>query len=157
MLPWKKILCPTDFSEPSFRSLEVANEIALHFGSELILVHTIRPVPVLAGTDPAAGVAASGFDVGDYQERMKILAEEMLAREASERITEDVVSRTEVLRGKPAEEIVAFAEQDGVDAIVIATHGRSGWRRFVFGSVAEKVVRFATCPVLTIQAHEDDG
>jgi nucleotide-binding universal stress UspA family protein len=57
-----------------------------------------------------------------------------------------------VIHGKPAHEIVSLASQEMADIIVIATQGESGWQRFVFGSVAEKVVRHADCPVLTIRA-----
>jgi nucleotide-binding universal stress UspA family protein len=55
-----------------------------------------------------------------------------------------------------AHEIVRLANEHAVDLIVIATHGETGWRRLVFGSVAEKVVRLAECPVLTIQPEHDD-
>jgi nucleotide-binding universal stress UspA family protein len=57
-----------------------------------------------------------------------------------------------VVHGRPAHEIVALAGQEKDDIIVMATQGESGWQRFVFGSVAEKVVRHADCPVLTIRA-----
>lgn len=56
-----------------------------------------------------------------------------------------------VLHGDPADEIVRFAHDERKDLVVIATHGRTGWRRSVFGSVAERVIRLARCPVLTIR------
>ncbi|HUV14514.1 MAG TPA: universal stress protein, partial [Acidobacteriota bacterium] len=62
-----------------------------------------------------------------------------------------VKSRTMVSYGDPAKEIVRIAEEESVDLIVIATHGLTGWQHLVFGSVAEKVVRTAKCPVLTVR------
>jgi nucleotide-binding universal stress UspA family protein len=63
---------------------------------------------------------------------------------------------TSVVWGEPSEEIIAYQRDKGIDLIVIATHGRRGWQRFMFGSVAEKVVRMASCPVLTIHAPQSE-
>ena len=150
MLPLTKILCPIDFSEPSYQALEVANELALHFSAELILAHAVQPLPVMMGADPAAGMAASGFDVSGYEKWRDDSAAELLTQAVQERVSEDVDQQTALLTGRAAEEIVALADRQKVDLIVIATHGRSGWRRVVFGSVAESVVRTASCAVLTI-------
>jgi nucleotide-binding universal stress UspA family protein len=68
-----------------------------------------------------------------------------------ERISDEVKVSTMVKLGSAADQIVSTAATEKFDLIVIATHGLTGWRRFVFGSVAEKVVRLAECPVLTIQ------
>jgi nucleotide-binding universal stress UspA family protein len=62
-------------------------------------------------------------------------------------------TRTVVGHGDPANEIVCIAEQEQIDLIVIATFGKTGWRRFAFGSVTEKVVRLASCPVLTVRGN----
>ena len=69
-----------------------------------------------------------------------------------EKMPADVSFRTSVVQGRPADEIVKLAEPEKADLIVISSHGESGWHRFMFGSVAEKVVRSAECPVLTIRA-----
>jgi nucleotide-binding universal stress UspA family protein len=68
------------------------------------------------------------------------------------RLPEALKMRKLVLTGNPGDEIARTAEEEGVDLIVIATHGLTGWRRFISGSVAEKVVRLSSCPVLTIPA-----
>ena len=73
-----------------------------------------------------------------------------------ERIPEGVQSRAVVIQGDPANQIVQLAEEEQVDMIVIATHGFSGWKKFMFGSVTEKVIRFAACPVLSIRAPQNE-
>ena len=147
MLPFKKILCPTDFSEPAFVALKRAEELARHFEAELIVAHVI---PTLPGPhlfpDPQASF---NFDVPLYQQELAIKAEQMLKDLVSHHKVE---SRNLVTTGEAAPEILRIAHQEHVDLIVIASHGLTGWRRLVFGSVAEKVVRQASCPVLTIIA-----
>ncbi|MDO9532669.1 MAG: universal stress protein [Deltaproteobacteria bacterium] len=147
MLPFKKILCPTDFSEPAFVALKRAEEMARHFDAELIVAHVI---PTLPGPhlfpDPQASF---NFDVPLYQQELAIKAEQMLKDLVSHHKVE---SRNLVATGEAAPEILRIAQAEHVDLIVIASHGLTGWRRLVYGSVAEKVVRQATCPVLTIMA-----
>jgi nucleotide-binding universal stress UspA family protein len=145
MLPFKKILCPTDFSEPAFAALKRAEELARHFEAELIVAHVI---PALPGPhsfpDPQAPL---NFDVPLFQQELAIKAEHMLKELVSHHKVE---SRNMVTTGDAAPEILRIAQEEHVDLIVIASHGLTGWRRLVHGSVAEKVVRQATCPVLTI-------
>jgi nucleotide-binding universal stress UspA family protein len=145
MLPFKKILCPTDFSEPSFTALKRAEELARHFAAELIVAHVIPPVPgPHSFPDPQADF---NFDVPLYQQELAVRAEQMLKDLVSHHKVE---TRDLVTTGEAAPEILRIAQEEHVDLIVIASHGLTGWRRLVFGSVAEKVVRQATCPVLTI-------
>jgi nucleotide-binding universal stress UspA family protein len=147
MLPFKKILCPTDFSEPAFVALKRAEELARHFAAELIVAHVI---PTLPGPhlfpDPEASF---NFDVPLYQQELAIKAEQMLKDLVSHH---KVGSRNLVSTGDAAPEILRIAHQERADLIVIASHGLTGWHRLVHGSVAEKVMRQATCPVLTIMA-----
>jgi nucleotide-binding universal stress UspA family protein len=79
-------------------------------------------------------------------------AKEALQEVVEKRISEKVRIRTKVVVGDPGDEIVRMAADENADITVIGTHGLTGWRRFIFGSVAEKVVRLAPCPVLTIQS-----
>jgi nucleotide-binding universal stress UspA family protein len=147
MLPFKKILCPTDFSEPAFVALKRAEELARHFSAELIVAHVIPPLPgPHSFPDPQADFT---FDVPLYQQELAIKAEQMLKDLVSHH---KVGTRDLVTTGDAAPEILRIAQQEHVDLIVIASHGLAGWRRLVFGSVTEKVVRQATCPVLTIVA-----
>ena len=150
MLPLKRILCPTDFSEPSYEAVKAANELAVHFAAELTLIHVVSPIPALPTPE-----AASGFDVLSYEQEMEVYAKTSLERVMKERISGEVKVSTMVKLGSAADQIVNTAATEGFDLIVIATHGLTGWRRFVFGSVAEKVVRLAECPVLTIHQPKE--
>ena len=146
MLPFKKILCPTDFSEASYEALKAANELALHFSAELYLIHIVSPI-VPASPDFAPSVLPLA--------EMEASAEKSLQEVAQQRVSKGLNVRQIIVLGEAADEIIRVSEQEKVDLIVIATHGQTGWRHFVFGSVAEKVVRLAPCPVLTIRApHE---
>jgi nucleotide-binding universal stress UspA family protein len=145
MLPVKRILCPTDFSEPSLKGVEAASELAEHFSAELIFITVVTP-PYPIG---APGVPAT-YKVGEYYAELVERATESLEKIEKDRTPTAVKTKRFVARGNAADEIVERAENENADVIVIATHGWTGWRRLVFGSVAEKVVRFAKCPVLTV-------
>jgi nucleotide-binding universal stress UspA family protein len=150
MLPLKKILCPTDFSEPSYVALNVANEFAVHFSAELILLHVVNPIQILPAT--GGGLEPSpALDFGMYLEEMETYAGKSLDELVQKKISGEMPVRPMVIQGDPASEIVNLAATEKMDVIVIATHGLTGWRRFIFGSVTEKVVRLAECPVLTIK------
>jgi nucleotide-binding universal stress UspA family protein len=151
MLPIKKVLCPTDFSEPSFVGLESANELAAHFSAELILLHVVSSAPIYPF--PPGGAAV---DIAAYLEEIVIASQTSLEEVVKRRTSSDLEVRTLVLQGNPAEQIVAKAESEKVEIIVTATHGWTGWRRLVFGSVAERVVRLASCPVLTVPAPQEE-
>jgi len=83
-------------------------------------------------------------------------AAELLDKTVRERVSEEVSCRTKIIHEEAASGVLDLAEEEKADLIVIATHGRSGWRRFLFGSVAAKVVRYAVCPVLTIRPQKAD-
>jgi nucleotide-binding universal stress UspA family protein len=155
MLPFKRILCPTDFSEPALVALKRAEELARHFSAELIVAHAIPEVPgPHAYADPPV---ATSFDVPLYQQELAVYAEKMLKELVSHQVSPEVRTRDLVTTGAAAPEIHRIAAAEHVDLIVIASHGETGWRRLVFGSVAEKVVRHAPCPVLTIMAPAEPG
>ncbi len=147
MLPFKKILCPTDFSEPACRAIIAAGEVAAHFKAELILVHVVGAIPVLESP-----TGAPGFDIATYQAELMKSAQRSLDERRALRVPASVPTRTMVTLGDAAHEIARVAEEEGVDLIVVASHGTSGRRLHFFGSVAEKVVRIARCSVLTIRS-----
>ena len=150
MLPFKRILCPTDFSEPALVAVKRANELARHFSAELLVAHAIPAIPgPHMYADPPV---ATSFDVPLYQQELALFAENRLKNLVSHHIAKEVRSRDLVTTGDPAPEILRLAAAEHVDLIVIASHGETGWRHLVFGSVAEKVVRHSPCPVLTITA-----
>ncbi len=145
MLPIKTILCPTDFSLPSLDAVKNASELAAYFGAEICLVYVVPTIP-LPTADPSYD-----FELPEYE---KILHEDAVRKlhDLRDQLLAKSPVRTVVGHGQAADEIVIIAEREGVDLIVIATHGSTGLRHFVFGSVAEKVVRTAPCPVLTLRA-----
>ena len=145
MLPFKKILCPTDFSEPACKAIKAAGEFAEKFDAELILLHVVGPVPVL---ETPTGLA--GFDVAAYQQELTDAAEKSLQDRCEKHIPEGVKVNKLVVHGEAAHEIVSVANDEGADLIIISTHGESGWRHRIFGSVTEKVIRHAECPVMTV-------
>lgn len=139
MKPFRKIVAATDFGESSSLALEHATDLAHRYGAELVIVHSAeRHANMLAGTMLAQG--GSGM-AGD---KLALL-------NAVERAQETVAAtRSELLDGDAAAGILAFVEQNGVDLVVIGTHGRNRAARLVLGSVAEKIVRGCRVPVLTV-------
>lgn len=154
MLPFKRILCPTDFSDPSLQALKVAVELAQNFSATLLLVNIVPPIPVptrpIAGSTLAEPGLSPAFDVTSYLMELTGSAKEGLKKLADEHIPQGIPAEISVSSGQPDLEIIKIAKQENADLIVIATHGQRGWRRFLFGSVAEKVVRLAERPVLVI-------
>jgi nucleotide-binding universal stress UspA family protein len=152
MLPITKILCPTDFSEPSYEAIKVAGELAFHFDSELCVLHVVSPVPLVP-----MGVEPSGFNVPLYEHELETSSKKSLEEIINQMEWKDLKVRLIVVRGNAADEIVRTAEGEDADLIVIATRGRTGLDRLIFGSVAEKVVRLARCPVLTVTGRPEKG
>lgn len=146
MLPVKKIVSPTDFSEPSMAALDAACELAHHFGAELKILHVLPITPIFAG-DLATAAAAITYLPSDQERRAE--AEGKIANLILERVPKDLRVVTEVRMGDAPTEITNAAAEDNADLIVIGTHGETGWRFLAIGSVAAKVVRMAHRPVLT--------
>jgi nucleotide-binding universal stress UspA family protein len=146
MFPLKRIVCPTDFSEPSLEGLRNGIKMAESFDAELLVVYVIEPPSwsEIAYSQPV-------YTTIDWMTPLKEESIKKLNELQSEMIPEHVRSRLLILEGNPAETIVKLAAEESANLIVIATHGYSGFNRFVFGSVTERVVRTATCPVLTIR------
>jgi len=148
MLPIKNILCPTDFSDPSYEALKAADELAVHFGATLHITNVVPLVPIV---EAPIGVESASFNVASYQQELEGQAQKSLKNMAEQKISRGVTAVTEVLIGNAAGEVMRYASEKGIDMIVIATHGLSGWRRFISGSTTEQIVRQASCPVLTIR------
>jgi nucleotide-binding universal stress UspA family protein len=147
MLPPKLILAPIDFSDPSHAAMNIAADMASRFGAELLLVHVEPAIQNL----PA--------DVSILKERA---FDEGLTADAAKRLTDlaatlapkNIKVRTELGSANDVGmELVRSAARNNVDMVVIATHGMTGWRKFAFGSVAEIVVKQASCPVLLLRAN----
>jgi len=150
MLPIKKILCPTDFSDFSYQALKVAAEFCEKFNAQLYLVHVIAPVPKAMGLPTSAS-----FDIPMYQKKLEEHNKEALDKIIKEKVPDTIKAESIVTYGFEADNIVETAEEKDVDLIIIATHGRTGLKHFFLGSVAEKVLRHTSHPVLTVRATEE--
>jgi nucleotide-binding universal stress UspA family protein len=142
----KRILVPTDFSEPADAAVTYALDLAATLGASVTLVHVFD--------DPFA----NGVYTGEYMPvpadmRAGIIAD--LRRKLAEAVARRGHSEInpEVLFGSTARTIVDGAAERNVDLIVMGTHGRGGMAHLLLGSVAERVVRTASCPVLTIRSQ----
>jgi len=146
MIRFERILCPTDFSEASTQSFTYAVDLARQFDAEVVFVHVLAAVPV--------DVTAYAFETGPSEcaAARRAHAEEWLDA-LIHNLDGAVRARRLVVQGNPAETILDAADGCHADLIVIATHGATGWRHLFFGSVAEKVVRLARTPVLTVSAR----
>ncbi len=146
MLPFKKILCPTDFSEPSYEALKVAGELASHFKSQLCVVHVVSLTPMV--TSP---MLPTTFDVAAYQKELESAAAEQLKEVMDKYLPGDLKTCVPIVTsGYAPDEIIRVAGERNNDLIVISTRGLTGLKRVFLGSVAERVVRLAPCPVLSI-------
>ncbi len=151
MLPFRRILATTDFSEISLEALPVAAEIASHFNAELLLVHVL-PVDTPTPWDipPYADFGLASLPLPDYETQVRQEVERRLELVATKH-AHGVTVRGLVGRGAAAAEIGRIATAEKADLIVLATHGWTGWRHLVFGSVAERVLREAPCAVLSVR------
>jgi nucleotide-binding universal stress UspA family protein len=153
MLPLRKILCPIDFSKPSYEALEVAIELASNFSAELCMVHVVPEVarPSWASTlDPEQ--TKCGLEVSEYEEMLHTGAQQKLHELIKDRIPKNLCARATVSDGEPVPQILRSVSEELPDLIVIATQGQTALNQLLFGSVTEKLVRLASCPVLTIHS-----
>ncbi len=149
MIAWKKFLCATDFSDSARQALEVTFQLAELCSGKVIVQHVMTPLPA-PPIGPGGPVGSFRFDITLYQKELMKSAEERLRQLVREVAPDGLEAETVVGIGPAAGEIVRLADKREADLIVIGAHGHSGFRRWVSGSVAEKVVRIAACSVLTI-------
>jgi nucleotide-binding universal stress UspA family protein len=150
MIKMSRILCPVDFSPFSRRALDHAAVLAQWYASELEVVHVVPFMPTIFGV--AAGISAATLGPSETE----ALRRELQAFTAA---TRDKVPNLEIVlrEGSAPFEILRQADDTKADLIVLGTHGRSGFERWILGSVTEKVLRKACCPVLTVPPTEMDG
>lgn len=145
MITIERILWPTDFSDASKRALPLVNGMARRFGAHVHILYVLPSLPPMAATP---GHGAAGMTA--YLESMDEHAHETLDELLDTAIADDVDATASVRPGSPAHQIAEVADAENVDLIILATHGETGLKRLVVGSVAEKVVRLAPCPVLSV-------
>lgn len=137
MLPIKRILFPTDFSNVSQHALHLACALARDYGADLYLFHVALPATAYV---PEMIV---------LEEVPVTAARQQLAKLAA--VLKGFVVHQHVVEGVPADEILRYGKEIGCDLILMGTHGRSGIGRLLMGSVAEQVVRHAHCPVVCVK------
>lgn len=140
----KRILVPLDFSANSSRALDYAHGLALKFDAALHLVHVCEVPSMMTASMDAYAIAYT-----DWSQRLGEEAEKQLLKITP--ALRDVTVTTEVLFGTPAIAIIEAAETNGADLIVMGTHGHGAVMHVLMGNVAERVVRTAQCPVLTVR------
>jgi len=143
-----RILCPVDFSEATSFALMPAISLATELDAELLLLH------VLDYPYPHVGPVVQGFDIESYYGVMQEKALAQLDGLVDDDTRQFAEVRSLVRRGSAYSEIVRLAEEEGADLIVIPTHARTGLDHVLWGSVAEKVVRLAPCPVMTVSPRQ---
>jgi nucleotide-binding universal stress UspA family protein len=152
MIEIRRILCPVDFSDHSRRALDHAVAIARWYESTVTVLYVFSPAPVAdVGPGPVAfePIVLTDIDRGQLLSDVKAFAD----TESAADVRIDAVVR----EGNAAGEILEHATSMKADLLIIGTHGRSGFERLLLGSVAEKVLRRATCPVMTIPRRLPDA
>ena len=147
MINLNTILVPSDFSKCSDAALRYGLELARRFDARLHLLHVVQD----PATQPwaAEGLSVPLFDVVDQwqaEARQRLIAS--VPRPDAGRVTAVATVAT------PCQEILRYADEQAIDLIVMGTHGRGGMSHMLLGSIAERVVRRAPCPVLTVRDHQ---
>ena len=139
----KKILVPVDFSFGSERAVEKAAELARAMDASVELMHVYQ-LPVFALPD--SSITVSPTYIADLTDR----AQRALEKHRDALQADGIEASTKLMEGMPAQAIVEHANDIAAEMIVMGTHGHSGFKRFLLGSTAERVVRMATVPVLSV-------
>lgn len=149
MIALKQILVATDFSEPSEVAIKYGQDLARSYSATLHVMHVIEDLVAYYGSDV-------GFALADVERKVEAAVrrdlDAMIARHGDKL---NVVA-TVIRASNVAHAITEFATANPIDLIIVGTHGRGAVSRFLMGSVAERVVRSAPCPVLTVHARERD-
>jgi nucleotide-binding universal stress UspA family protein len=150
---FSKIVAATDFSEDSSNALNIAQEVAQKFASEVVLLHVDQPLAPVMMT-PELGPAMDVGAMGRIAEEQRMLAQKELDKIAGQLRGAGLHVKVLLKVGSPFLEIIHTAQTENADLIVLGTHGRTGLAHVLMGSVAERVVQKAHCPVLTVR-HPD--
>ena len=140
----KKILVPVDFSDNSKKVFKAAVDVAGKFDAELVCLFVVQSF------DDYSGFYVPHMPIVQFQDEMQASAEKKMIEFLADNLPSAQAGNGKVIVGDVGDEIVAFAAREKIDMIVMGTHGYKGLERVLFGSVAEQVVKTASCPVLTI-------
>lgn len=151
MMRLKTVLVATDFSKTSEAALNYGRELARTFGARLRVLHVADNMMTRYAFE---GAVAFPIDVQtDYEESSRVRAEALLRDDDRRELHAEAVIRTS---NTPADAIAEEAKTSAADILILGTHGRSALGHLLLGSVAERVVRLAPCPVLTVRSPERD-
>jgi nucleotide-binding universal stress UspA family protein len=145
MLEIKLILCPIDFSEFSVRAYHHAVSLAEHYQAKLVAQHVVE-----LWRHPSASFAASAGLYGEFEQALCESGKKQLREFVKNHTHDEIQPELVVQAGLAADSIVSFAQAQKTDVIVMGTHGRRGFDRLMLGSVTDRVMRTAPCPVLAI-------
>jgi nucleotide-binding universal stress UspA family protein len=151
MKPTTKILVPVDFSDYSSEVVSYAADLASRFEAALHLLHVQQPMTY---TLPDNSIVLTAAQLSRINETLTKLLTDL--KQTAQEVLPTPVEAT-LLEGFVANEIVRFAKDSACDLIVMGTHGRTGFKHWLLGSVAEYVVRTAHCPVLTVRLQHADA
>ena len=151
MIKLEKILVPTDMSEFSEHALRYGCEFARRFDAELHLLNVVQDVVAMV---PEPGMAFPA--PGEYMQELQQASREAVDKLPDPQWVEGVSVVRDVRVGTPFVEVVRYAKAENIDLIVIGTHGRGGLAHVLLGSTAERVVRKAPCPVLSVRPEGHD-
>jgi len=144
----KKILTPVDFSENSPKIVAYACHMAEKFEARLTVVYIVESL------NPYEGFAVPHISLAEFAEGLQKSAQDKMADFTEEHIPPSLAYDAKVMIGDVAATINSIAEKEGMDMIVMGTHGYKGLKHALFGSVAERVVKTAPCPVLMINPYQ---
>jgi nucleotide-binding universal stress UspA family protein len=139
----KKILVPTDGSDCSLRAADLAISLAKVLGAEIFAIYAIDPIILEELT--------RGIKESDVEKELKEKGERYLNYVVKLAEKEGLKAEAILAKGEPYDQIVHYAKIKGVDMIVMGTYGRRGTKRILIGSVAERVIEYAPCPVLVVR------
>lgn len=143
-----RILVPTDFSPQSERAGALARRLALAVGAEIVLVHVFLEVPLFSEGPFTSERVQEVYAAG------RVWVKEQLEQQATAARAAGLTAKAFMRTGIPHQEIVAAAREEKADLIVMGTHGRGGVGRMLLGSVADRVIQLAPCPVLAVREPE---
>lgn len=147
----KRVCVATDFSKPAQRAFQYGLVFAKQFGAELHLLHVIEDI---IPTIPEPGLAM--LPTQEIMNSLRQASEEGMKKVVSAQDVSGVRIVQVVREGVPFRELGDYAKKESIDLVIVGTHGRSGLSHLLLGSVAERIVRSAPCPVLTVHSDEHE-
>src|SRR6266446_5558913 len=150
MLEIKLILCPIDFSEFSVRAYHHAVSLAEHYQAKLVAQHVVE-----LWRHPSSSFAASAGLYEEFEQALRDSGSKQLQEFVENHTHDEIQPELVVHEGVAADSILSFAQLQKADVIVMGTHGRRGFDRLMLGSVTDRVMRRAPCPVLAASKPHD--